>query len=73
MPTDSDGFFDFIGLAPGEYKASVDAAQLAKLHMTSSPALSFKILQNVEGDIVNTLEFILQAVPENINPAPGNK
>ena len=73
MLTDSDGFFDFIGLAPGEYRASVDAAQLTKLQMTSSPAMSFKILQNVEGDIVNSLEFILQAVPENINPAPGNK
>lgn len=61
MLTESDGFFDFIGLAPGEYTISVDATQLAKLQMTSSPALTFKISRNEEGDIVNNLEFILQA------------
>ena len=73
MLTESDGFFNFIGLAPGEYTASVDAEQLAKLQMISSPALSFKISQNAEGDIVNNLEFILQSVPENISTVPVNK
>jgi hypothetical protein len=73
MLTESDGFFDFIGLAPGEYTASVDAVQLTKLQMISSPALSFKISQNVEGDIVNNLEFILQSAPENISPVPVDK
>ena len=71
--TESDGFFDFIGLAPGEYTASIDSAQLAKLQMTSSPALSFKISQNEEGDIVNNLEFTLYAAPENISPVIDNK
>jgi hypothetical protein len=59
MLTEDDGFFDFIGLPPGEYTARVDSVQLAKLQMTSSPALSFKISQNSEGDIVNNLEFTL--------------
>jgi hypothetical protein len=71
--TESDGYFDFIGLAPGEYTASVDAVQLSKLKMKSSPALSFKILENVEGDIINNLEFILHSVPENISPVPLDK
>jgi len=71
--TESDGFFDFIGLAPGEYTASVDSAQLAKLQMTSSPALSFKISQNVVGDIVDNLEFTLRSAPENFSPVPDNK
>ena len=73
MLTESDGFFYFIGLAPGEYMASVDAVQLTKLQMGSSPALSFKISQNVEGDIINNLEFILQSAPENISPVPVYK
>jgi hypothetical protein len=73
MLTESDGFFDFIGLSPGEYTARVDITQLTKLQMISSPPLSFKISQNKEGDIVNNLEFILHAAPENISSAPVNK
>jgi hypothetical protein len=59
--TESDGFFSFVGLGPGEYTASVDAVQLAKLNMVSSPAVSFEIEQNREGDIVNNLRFVLHA------------
>ena len=71
--TEADGFFDFIGLAPGEYTARVDAAQLIKLGMTSSPVLSFKISQNTEGDIVDNLEFLLRPDPANAPPVPTNK
>jgi hypothetical protein len=41
--------------------------------MTSSPAMSFIISQNIEGDIVNNLNFFLYSVSENISPVPGNK
>jgi hypothetical protein len=61
--TESDGMFDFIGLAPGEYRVAVDPVQLAKLKMTSSPVLPFKISRSVEGDIVNNLEFTLHPIP----------
>lgn len=71
--TEADGFFDFVGLAPGEYTARVDAAQLAKLGMTSTPALSFKISQNSDGDMVNNLEFILRSNTENSSILPVNK
>jgi hypothetical protein len=60
-------------LAPGNYTASVDAAQLDKLHMVSSPALSFKISMNPEGDIVDNLKFILQASPQNISSGTNDK
>jgi hypothetical protein len=73
MLTESDGFFDFVGLVPGEYIARVDIAQLTKLQMVSSPALSFKISQNIDGDIVNNLEFILRTAPKNISPVAGKK
>ena len=58
--TESDGFFDFIGLAPGDYTARVDEAQLAKLSMQSSATMPFTITKNTEGDIVNNLKFVLQ-------------
>lgn len=73
MLTESDGFFNFIGLAPGEYTASVDAVQLAKLRMTSSFPLSFKILQSREGDIINNLEFTLRPTPEKAPSVPGTR
>jgi hypothetical protein len=66
--TEADGFFDFIGLAPGHYTVGVDPAQLAKLQMRSSPVLSFNISKNVEGDMVNNLEFMLSAIPEGVSP-----
>lgn len=58
--SESDGFFNFVGLAPGVYTAGVDANQLIKLNMVSSPALSFKILQNRDGDMVSGLRFVLE-------------
>ncbi len=62
--SDSDGYFDFIGLPPGKYSASVDKDQLLKLKMNSTPSIQFDIAQNIDGDIINTLEFTLQADPE---------
>jgi hypothetical protein len=57
--TESDGFFSYVGLAPGEYTASVDAIQLTKLNMISSSVVSFRIVQSREGDMVNNLRFVL--------------
>ncbi|MET0635645.1 MAG: hypothetical protein ABWZ25_06430 [Chitinophagaceae bacterium] len=57
--TESDGYFSFTGLPPGEYIASVDPVQLAKLHMISSGPRPFKIARNIDGDIVSDLNFVL--------------
>ncbi len=59
--TEADGFFSFIGLAPGEYRASVDAGQLKKLNMQSSHDLVFKVLPGINGDIVSDLKFVVAA------------
>jgi hypothetical protein len=59
--TESDGFFSFVGLAPGRYTANIEAVQLTKLKMTSSSSLNFTIVQKVEGDVADGLQFILQA------------
>ncbi|MGF6844991.1 hypothetical protein QFZ51_000226 [Chitinophaga sp. W3I9] len=59
--SESDGFFSFNGLAPGNYIARIEHAQLLTLGMTASPAfIPFYITGNEEGDVVDTLEFRLQ-------------
>jgi hypothetical protein len=57
--TEQDGYFTFMGLAPGVYTASIDEQQLKKVKMTASPALPFRIKANVEGDMVDGLDFVL--------------
>jgi hypothetical protein len=60
--TESDGYFSFMKLAPGTYTAQIDSTQLHKLQMASSPALSFKILSNKDGDVVDGLRFVLNSL-----------
>jgi len=58
--TETDGFFSFLGLAPGSYIARIDTTQLRRLNMTSSPiALPVNILQNKDGYVVDGLEIVL--------------
>jgi hypothetical protein len=59
--TESDGYFSFVGLAPGRYTARVDAGQLRNLHMSSSPLfVPFTIASNKDGDVAEGIEFVLQ-------------
>ena len=60
--TEADGFFSFLGLAPGLYTAQIDKVQLQKLQMNASPTLSFKIVSNKDGDVADGLQFVLQPV-----------
>lgn len=62
--TEADGFFSYTGLPPGDYTASVDANQLKKLDMDTSPGLVFKIAPNPDGDVVSGLKFVLAANKE---------
>lgn len=57
--TEDDGYFSFLGLAPGSYSIRVDKAQMEKLHMVAAQ-LSFNIIPGKEGDMVNDLELIMQ-------------
>ena len=69
--SEDDGFFSFLGLAPGIYVARIDTAQLRRLSMTSSPsALPVTILQNKEGSVVDELEFVVQSLQGDTSAKP---
>ncbi|MVT07635.1 hypothetical protein [Chitinophaga tropicalis] len=56
----ADGYFSFLGLAPGRYTARIDADQLQKLRLKAEPAsIPFSIKPKMDGDIVEGLEFVL--------------
>ncbi len=62
--TEDDGFYSFFGLAPGEYYARVDTAQLRKLGMISNPvSLPFTIAGGMDGDMIENLDFTLTLRP----------
>jgi len=58
--TEGDGYFNFLGLLPGSYTASLDPVQLAKLKIKASPTVKkFKIKASLEGDVVSDINFKL--------------
>jgi hypothetical protein len=59
--TEQNGGFTWLGLPPGKYYAQVDADQMKKLNMTSTPPqIYFGIKQSTYGDIVNDLQFVIK-------------
>jgi hypothetical protein len=68
--TESDGFFSYLGLAPGSYTVKLDTAQLRKLHMIAAPlAIPVTIQHMREGDVADNLEFALHSdIPKRPEP-----
>jgi len=63
--TERDGYFSYLGLAPGHYTAQIDTAQLHILNLTAAPqSLSFTIASSEEGTIADGFEFILRPILE---------
>ncbi len=59
--TESDGYFNYMGLAPGDYVIQPDPAQLKKLKLkTLQPAYDLHIGNKREGDVIDDIEFILE-------------
>ncbi|SDF68240.1 hypothetical protein [Chitinophaga filiformis] len=59
--TESDGYFNYMGLAPGGYVIQPDPAQLKKLKLkTLQPAYDLHIGNKREGDVIDDIEFILE-------------
>ena len=69
--TEQDGYFSFLGLAPGHYYAQVDTVQLNKLQFVAQPdTLHFTIKSSRDGDIVENIDFSLRsAAKEEESPA----
>ncbi|MFZ4522399.1 MAG: hypothetical protein ACOYNC_11880 [Bacteroidales bacterium] len=58
--TEADGYFSFLGLAPGTYYVQVDPNQLNKLKMSVTPrSYPIVIARNMEGDLAGGLDFVL--------------
>jgi hypothetical protein len=57
--TESDGYFNFMGLGPGKYTAQLDKTQVHNLRMKVTPlSIPFQITKNKDGDVVDGLEFV---------------
>ncbi|HPS63637.1 MAG TPA: hypothetical protein PLK82_11290, partial [Bacteroidales bacterium] len=67
--TEEDGYFDYLGLLPGQYFAKLDPVQLTKIGMEATPAiLPFNIRPAYEGDVTGGLHFILHRSTSKSKP-----
>lgn len=58
--SEADGYFSYLGLAPGKYFASVDEAQLKKINRKQvNDPVAFVIKTSAEGDIAEGIELLL--------------
>ncbi|MBO9730341.1 MAG: hypothetical protein J7623_17000 [Chitinophaga sp.] len=64
--TEFDGYFNYMGLPPGEYTVRIDAVQLQKQGMTAHPVkLPFTIRPRIEGDVVEGLHLRVRRTTAN--------
>ncbi|MDO9578957.1 MAG: hypothetical protein Q7J06_00065, partial [Bacteroidales bacterium] len=72
--SEADGYFSYLGLAPGEYFVRIDTVQLRKLSMTSEPeSRQFNIAAGIDGDIVDGLDFTVKMKTREPVVAPERK
>jgi hypothetical protein len=61
--SESDGYFNYLGLKPGNYMVRVDEVQLEKLGYKSMPQThNLFIKEMVDGDIVDGLDFVITKI-----------
>jgi hypothetical protein len=69
--TESDGYYSFMGLKPGNYIARIDSFQLANLRMKASPAFkTFTVKSSKDGDFIDGLDFTLQSTAKDTIEIP---
>ena len=63
--TESDGYFNYIGLKPGDYKVFVDSLQLEVLKYKATPVFA-TVLENKDGDVVDagTIELVKKRIAQ---------
>lgn len=62
--SESDGYFSYLGLKPGNYIAGIDSSQMTKLEMVASPEIKFSIKPNIDGEVIDTFQFIVKKIRE---------
>jgi hypothetical protein len=61
--SEEDGYYNYFGLASGEYTVRPDTTQLRKLKMRSSPEFRrFTIVASRDGSYISDLDFTLSAI-----------
>ncbi|TFH46697.1 MAG: SPOR domain-containing protein, partial [Bacteroidia bacterium] len=67
--SEEDGYYSYFGVAPGNYYARIDTAQLRKLSMTSSPdSIAFTVKADLDGDYIEGLDFVLKKIISETPP-----
>jgi hypothetical protein len=70
--TETDGYFSYLGLSPGNYTIQVDTGQLHNLNLISlQKDISFFMAGNAEGSIADGFEFVLTSVSPITDQASG--
>jgi cell division septation protein DedD len=63
--TESDGYFDYLGLEPGAYTARIDSVQLYRLKYRSIPQeIQLNVRSMVEGDVIDGVDLMLEPETE---------
>jgi hypothetical protein len=62
--SDQDGYYSYMGLAPGTYIIRLDGEQLKNLHMIGSPEKTITIQSSTEGSLEEGLDFFVRKVSE---------
>ena len=58
--SEQDGYFNYLGLKPGNYTLRIDQEQLDKLEYLSAPVQQNMVIKaSVDGDIVDGVEFVI--------------
>lgn len=74
MLTESDGYFNYLGLMPGNYIAAPDSAQMMRLGYIAEPAsFDFTITPSEYGDIIDDVTFTLTPVVPAEEPGPSGQ
>lgn len=58
--SEQDGYFSYLGLAPGTYRASIDPMQLEKLGYKTKAAFEFDVNSTYDGDVIDGIELVLE-------------
>jgi len=69
--TEPDGYFSYLGLPPGSYKAAIDTAQMRRLNFCCPQIHTFSVNSSLEGDIAGGVDFNITSNEPMPEPPPA--